>query len=168
MPWPNVQVKDLYPVCLEWWHIQAPSSEFASACAWVEAENLWDCRRLIQQWFELLERGETDYHKPDPLWQGKPWEKPVTQERVDRFISELDADFDKEETRWRNAGNKGRPAMPEFHRLSPSARLAFFQEFRAIYLPPDEAQREAQRRLNAGENLPPWNSPTAHEYTCHE
>jgi hypothetical protein len=121
------------------------------ARAWVEAENVYEVWKLVQHWFDLMNSGEAMNRFPDPYWDDSkyPDKYVLTQEIADAFIEEMDADFMLEKSRF-----QGRLA-PEFARLPAHARLAFVQEAYPLIKTSSQISQEAERRLAAGETLPP-------------
>ena len=113
---------------------------------WVEAENIFAVREYVCNWFDKLENGEADDIEPDPF-------KPIpSQEETEHLVEELEADFMREHHRFLNLD---KTAGPGFARLKPQARLAFVQGIREIKLTNKQIRIETERRLTAGEALPP-------------
>ena len=152
MPYYNVSPHTLFQSCM------AGSGEYASsdntvarARAWVEAENIYDVWKLVQEWYTLMENDEAKDRYPDPYWNDDdyPDKAVLTQEVADKFIEEMDADFMLEKNRF-----QGR-LPPEFSRLPAHARLAFVQEAYRVIKSTSAIHAEADERLAAGEVLPP-------------
>jgi len=120
--------------------------EVSRAVRWVESENIMEIRAVTIKWFNMMESGEADTQYPDPF------DTTISQDKADRLISELDADFAAERYRYRNIGVT---AGPGFERLSAHARLAFAQEFFSVLKSREQLEAEAQQRLSAGEQIPP-------------
>lgn len=114
------------------------------ACDWVEAENMMAIRLILIEWFDALQDGTANDRYPDPLNMEAPAGKPITQERADLFVEELEEDMLMEKARFR--GLK-REAGPGYTRLEPHARIAFMQAVWRVMLTPEEIKSEARRRL---------------------
>ena len=119
--------------------------------AWHEAVNIYECWKVVQIWFELIESGEAIHRYPDPFWKDEdhPEFTSLTQEVADKFISEMDEDFMVEKSRF-----QGRSA-PEFERLPPHSRLAFVQELYGLIKSSVELQCMAEDSTEQGLELPP-------------
>ncbi|MCI0438692.1 MAG: hypothetical protein L0177_06120 [Chloroflexi bacterium] len=152
MPYYNVTPRMLYQSCLssnaDW---SGRDDPIAKARAWVEAENVFEMWKLVQQWFDFIESGEAQNRYPDPFWKDEdyPDKRPLTQEVADAFIEEMDADFMLEKNRF-----QGRLA-PEFIRLPSYARIAFVQDAYRIIKTSGQINEETDKRLATGEKLPP-------------
>ena len=152
MPYYNVTPHSLYQSCIssagDW---SAVDNSMARAQAWVEAENIYEVWKLVQQWFDMIQSGEAANRYPDPFWRDEdyPDKVPLTQEVAGEFIKEMDADFMLEKARF-----QGRLA-PEFARLPPHARLAFVQEAYKLIKTANTCNKEAEERLAVGETMPP-------------
>ncbi|MBI2020215.1 hypothetical protein HYS94_02230 [Candidatus Daviesbacteria bacterium] len=120
--------------------------EKSQAQAWVEAENDFAVRAIIGKWFKYLEEGIANDRYPDPL------NTTISQERADKLIEELDADFMIESGRFANLGVE---TGPEFFRLEPYAKRAFAQDIWSVMKTDKDIEMETVQRLNAGEELPP-------------
>ncbi len=156
MPYYNVTPHTLYQSCMSSaWEWSGGDDPLTRARAWVEAENVFEMWQLVQQRFELMESGEAADRYPDPFWRDDdyPEKRPLSQEVADSFIEEMDADFMLEKSRF-----QGRLA-PEFARLPDASRLAFVQEGYKIVKTSAEIQKEAEKRLESGEVLPPPVNP---------
>ena len=152
MPYYNVTTSTLYQSCLSgFWEWSDRDDPMVKARAWVEAENIFEMWKLVQEWFELMHNGEADNRYPDPYWNDEdyPGKVPLNQEVADEFIEEMDADFMIEKNRF-----QGRLA-PEFSRLPAHARIAFVQDAYKIMKTSTDIEKEAEERLGAGESLPP-------------
>lgn len=128
------------------------STQLQRTAAWLEAENIDAMFKVVVKWFRLLESGKADLVKPDPYWNDNdyPHFEPLTDKIVDRLIEETDADFNEERSR-AQARNQ---ALPEFNRLSKSARRAFAQDLYRVMCPEKAIIKEAKRRVKAGEKIP--------------
>ncbi|MCI0441240.1 MAG: hypothetical protein L0177_19230 [Chloroflexi bacterium] len=156
MPYYNVTPQTLYQSCMSSaWEWSGSDDPLTRARAWVEAENIYAMWKLVQEWFEMMESGEAFNRYPDPFWKDDdyPDKLPLTQDVVDIFIQEMDADFMLEKSRF-----QGRLA-PEFARLPPHARMAFVQDSYKLIKTSSQIQKEAEGRLAAGETLPPAPRP---------
>ncbi len=152
MPYYNVTAHTLYQSCMaSAWEWSGGDDPVMRARAWVEAENVYEVWRLVQRWFELIDSGDAANHYPDPNWDDSqhPGKVSLTQDVADTFIEEMDADFMLERSRF-----QGR-LSPEFARLPSHARLAFTQEAYGIMKTSADINEEADKRLAAGETLPP-------------
>ncbi len=125
---------------------EAAGEAFNLACAWVEAENVWEVRKLVCRWFDDLESGAANVQYPDPF------KSTLSQEEADSLIKELDEEFYREKGRW---GSLSVEAGPEFSRLASHARIVFVEELKAVLKSRDEIIEEARERLESGEQLPP-------------
>lgn len=121
--------------------------------SWVEAENVMKVRELVCGWFNAMESGEANNRYPDP------YGKAISQQKADKFIKELDDDFNKESGRFEGLSAD---VGPEFFRLKPHARLAFAQEFFSLVMTKAQIKKEAKRRVKAGVKFP------AHTYGTYE
>jgi hypothetical protein len=151
MPYYNVTPNALYQSCISnAWEWAEKNDPLTHACAWVEAENIYEVWKLVQEWYELMESGEAANRFPDPFWKDEdyPGKATLTQDVADTFIEELDADFMLEKNRFH-----GRLA-PEFSRLPPHARMALVQEAYKIIKTSAAIEQETKERLAAGEKLP--------------
>ena len=151
MPYYNVTPSTLYQSCISnAWEWPEKNDPVAHAQAWVEAENIFEVWKLVQEWYDLMESGEAADRYPDPYWKDDdyPGKAVLTQEITDTFIEEMDADFMLEKNRFH-----GRLA-PEFSRLPPHARMAFVQDAYKIIKTSAAIEQEAKERLAAGEKLP--------------
>ncbi|MFH1290407.1 MAG: hypothetical protein ABIH92_03295, partial [Nanoarchaeota archaeon] len=118
-----------------------------SAELWVEAENMMAVRKLIIRWYRELEAGTADRNnRIDPL------NISITQGKADNFIKVLDEEFDKEMYR---AESLKIDTPVEFNRLSSNARIAFAQQIFDLIKDEDTLIAESERRIQAGEILPP-------------
>ena len=152
MPYDNVTPHTLYQSCRSSsWEGSDRNDTITQARAWIEAENIYKVWELVQKWFDHMKSGDAANRYPDPYWKDDdyPDKAPLTQEVVDRFIEEMDADFMLEKNRF-----QGRLA-PEFARLPAHARMDFVQEVYKIIKTTAEIEKEAEERLEAGEALPP-------------
>ena len=151
MPYYNVTPNALYQSCISnAWEWAEKNDPLTHACAWVEAENIYEVWKLVQEWYEFMESGEAANRFPDPFWNDEdyPGKATLTQDVADTFIEELDADFMLEKNRFH-----GRLA-PEFSRLPPHARMALVQEAYKIIKTSAAIEQETKERLAAGEKLP--------------
>ncbi len=148
MPYYNVTPHALYQSCMS--SASGGDEPVMRARAWVEAENVYEVWKLVQQWFELIDTDEALNRYPDPNWDDTqhPGKVSLTQDVADTFIEEMHADFVLEKSRFR-----GR-LSPEFARLPSHVRLAFTQEAYGIMKTSADINQEADRRLAAGEKLP--------------
>lgn len=119
-----------------------------AACQWVEAENIENVFALMQAWFKKMESGEADSITPDPRWKPRHSDFEMTTELADKIITEIDADFDLEKSRFQGRG------APDYNRLNPTARIAFAQEIYDNLMTLEEIEAEARRRLAEGEEFP--------------
>ena len=154
MPYYNVTPHSLYQSCMSSaWEWTKQDDSATRARAWVEAENIYEMWKLVQEWFDLMESGDATNRYPDPYWRDDSPEAvdkaSLNQEVADKFIEEMDADFMLEKNRF-----QGRLA-PEFARLPPHARLAFVQDAYKVLKTTAQIEKEAEKRLTAGEALPP-------------
>lgn len=152
MPYYNVTPHTLYQSCMSSaWEWAGNDDPLTRARAWVEAENVYEVWKLVQQWFELMESGDAHNRYPDPFWNDAdhPDKVQLTQEVTDSFIEEMDADFMLEKSRF-----QGRLA-PEFARLPAHSRFAFVQDAYRLIKTTNDIQAEAEQRLAAGETMPP-------------
>jgi len=145
----NMTVAELY-TSVKFSYPYVSTSEDA-AVGWIEAENIFDVRAIIIEWFDALNDGTANDRYPDPICLEGPPGKPITEERADKFIEELEADMLKE---WMRFGSLGREAGPGFDRLEPHARMAFMQAVWQVMKTMDQIQEEAAERTKAKE-LPP-------------
>lgn len=159
MPYYNVTIATLYQSCIAdlpggYFGLKT-DSPFTRAFAWVEAENIYAVWKIVQTWFEDMQKGKAWHRRPDPTWRMRAGRKakPLTQALADELIKELDADFTLEKSRFQ--GREG----PEFARLPAYARLAFAQEVWAALKTDDEMEAEAKRRLEEGETFPNTGEP---------
>ena len=127
--------------------------EGSSDRRWVEAENDSAIFAVIVDWYGLMEAGTADLQYPDPGWRDSDYPDliPLTPEYVDHLIAEIDADFEQEKKRFPQSTGLG----PEFSRLMPHARMALAQAIHRVLKTEVQMGAEAQRRLDAGEALPP-------------
>ena len=127
--------------------------EGSSGRRWVEAENDSAIFAVIVDWFDMMEAGTAALQYPDPGWRDSnyPALAPLTPEYVDHLIAEIDADFEHEGNRFPQSTGLG----PEFSRLMPHARMALAQAIYRVLKTDAQMEAEAQRRLDAGEALPP-------------
>ena len=146
----NMPVADVYRQCYRGTVPPTPGSKEATV-AWLEAVNILDVWKVVQDWFEAMQRGEANNRYPDPAWANGdgPMKKDVTQEIADRLVVEMDEDFDLERTRF--PGGRG----PGFQRLAPHARLAFAQQYFAIVKTAQQLEAGAEDLLLRGVTLPP-------------
>jgi hypothetical protein len=142
----NMTVRELYTSAVGKWRTRDRSAELAEASGWIEACNIMELRLLISDWFRALEDGSVEHRHPDPT------DNTITQERADRLVVELDADFEMEHGRF---ANLHADAGPQFTRLSPITRIAFAQAVFAVVRDLEDIEREAWERLRDGEKLPP-------------
>ena len=160
MPWDNVTATTLYQSCLSANSVLSigystgdpKKLREAHARAWVEAENTFLVWEIVQAWFLMMNSGEALNRYPDPTWKDEdyPTKASLTQDVADLFISEMDADFMLEKSRFNGK------LPPEFARLPAHARLAFVQEmYRLPIKTAAEIAEEADERLAAGEVIPP-------------
>lgn len=121
-------------------------NQLHDAIDWVEAENTFAVRGVVSEWFDALERGEGLQRYPDPR------RKDASQEKADKLLSEMDADFELEIARFEGLHvEKG----PEFSRFPPYTRLALAQSIHDVMMSVNEIEREAVRRLKEGIETPP-------------
>jgi hypothetical protein len=83
----------------------------------------------IQHCYDLLEAGQEDRIISDP-WYTRPSGRPMlTDEEIDKVISELDREYEVELGTYPgyHRNRSGANALPEFHRLSPRARRALVE-----------------------------------------
>ena len=152
MPYYNVTPHTLYQSCMSSaWEWSGGDDPVMRARAWVEAENVYEVWKLVQRWYELIDSDEAVNHYPDPNWDDSqhPGKVSLTQDVADTFIEEMDADFMLEKSRF-----QGR-LSPDFARLPSHARLALAQEAYGIMKTSSDINAEADKRLDAGEVLPP-------------
>ena len=69
------------------------------ACDWVEAENMMAIRLVLIEWFDALQDGTANDRYLDPTNMEAPVGRPITQERADLFVEELEDDMLKEKAR---------------------------------------------------------------------
>lgn len=121
-------------------------NDASQAMHWVEAENDMKVREIICKWFNLLEAGTANDIDPDPFNTN------ITQDRADKLVEEMDADFMIEAGRFKSLNKE---VGPEFSRLTPSARIAMAQDIWSVLKTDREIELETYKRLKAGEELPP-------------
>ena len=121
-----------------------------AACDWVEAENMMDIRRVLIEWFDELQDGTANDRYPDPTKMEAPVGKPITQERANLFVEELEDDMLIEKARFRGLKKE---AGPGYTRLEPHARVAFMQSMWRTMMTAEEIKAEARKRLKS-KNLP--------------
>lgn len=146
-PYESTDLADLYRSC----RIELKSD----SQAWVMAEMVMEIRRVACEWFKAMEDDSAWGRRPDP--RGKM----VSKEEADRIVMTMEDDFNVERPRWLNYGVTDGPG---FTRLHDSNRLAFAQEISAALKSENEIKQEVERRLQAGEKLPPGDIPEGWPY----
>ena len=115
-----------------------------AAAEWVEAENIFAVRAVIIEWFNALNDGTANDRYPDPTCLEGPPGEPITEERADKFVEELEDDMLKESVRFRGLGKEVGPGFP---RLEPHARLAFMQAMWQVMKTKEQIKSEALERI---------------------
>ena len=98
MPYYKVTTSTLYQSCLSgFWEWSDGDDPMVKARAWVEAENIFEMWKLVQEWFELMHNGEADNRYPDPYWNDEdyPGKVPLNQEVADEFRREERGDIER-------------------------------------------------------------------------
>ena len=129
------------------------------AIAWIEAEMIYEMWFVLQDWFEKMETGEIESIYPDPFWDDSKYggKANITLELANNFIDELDQDFQKEKSRFKGAN------APEFWRLSDNSKIALLQRLYPVLKTQKEMEDESTKRLNGGEEFPPYESESRRE-----
>ena len=115
-----------------------------AAAEWIEAENVFDVRAVLIEWFDALNDGTANDRYPDPTCLEGPPGEPITEERADKFVEVLEDDMLKESGRFRGLGKEVGPGFP---RLEPHARLAFMQAVWQVMKTKEQIKLEAIDRI---------------------
>ena len=146
MDYSNTNIADLYQHTKYEYNNEKDTVVYR-ARAWIMAENIMEVRNLVIDWCKSLDDGSIKYRLPNPLGD-------LTQRQADKIILILDDEFDME-FRTRSAG-LGLTAQTDLtNRLEPQQRLAMAQAIKSVKKSKIQIAREARKRLDAGESLPP-------------
>lgn len=152
MPYYNVTAHTLYQSVISAnWDFSTQNDILVKAKAWIEAENIVETWKLVQEWFEMMENDTADNQYPDPMWDSDlyPDMKPLTQDLAEEMVEEFDADFQLEKNRFQ--GRSG----PEFKRLASHSQLAFAQAIYRITLSQQEITTRAEKLVSSEASIPP-------------
>lgn len=84
---------------------------------------------VLQSWFEGIEEGRALLWQPDPRFKRRNGKPPWSEEDVDRIITAIDEEFEKEAMSWaKNSTAIMATAGPGFSRLGPAQRRALCEE----------------------------------------
>ena len=125
--------------------------------SYLEAENIFEFRKLIIKWFNMIENGTANKIYPDFF------DNSVTLEKANLLIEEIEDDFLKESGRWEylnvNAG-------PGFTRLNPPAKIAFAQQIFKLIKSPEQITKEVEEKKRNNEKIIPDNLVQPYYYGC--
>ncbi len=88
----------------------------------------------LQDVLEKLERGEAHMILADPFYRRANDKPPLSDDDVDRIITAIDSEYEEELGKYPqyHRNRSGANALPEFSRLSPTARRAVCEGLDAI------------------------------------
>lgn len=103
-----------------------------------------DCMDYLHEVLGMMESGQADRLVPDPFYRSRNWDGVIPEERIDRLIEALDAEFAVEigNHPQYHRNRSGATHTPDFCRLTATQRRAVAEELDRINARYEEPVRE--------------------------